>query len=412
MSLALCLFATVQAAAPPPVDEAKVDQAIKNGVAFLRGQIPKLKKVEREGADGAPRGALTQHELVLLTLVHAGVPENDPDFKALFKDMLERSLEATYCVALQVMILEEIDRVKWQWRIRQCAQFLVDNQAKNGQWSYGSPTIYTDDIPSEAPKKDVASGKPKNVLDFGAPVEREKPKVKNRVKVEKKKDGPGGGDNSNTQYAALGSRACHDAGIILPAEVVERALAWWRGAQKEEGGDPQKVGGARGPDVASGGEAISAEPRGWCYGKHADHKAYGSMTAGATGGLAIWIYIKDNDEGKAKSWKKDKDVHEGLAWLGKNFSVTYNPGFHEHGGEENSQKAYYYYLYGLERAGMLYGTDWMGAHAWYPEGAKVLVESQKAGGGWGSTVDTCFAVLFLKRATRPLVATEPAGSRK
>ena len=31
-------------------------------------------------------------------------------------------------------------------------------------------------------------------------------------------------------------------------------------------------------------EDVMADPRGWCYGKH-EHKAYGSMTAGATGTL-------------------------------------------------------------------------------------------------------------------------------
>jgi hypothetical protein len=160
-------------------------------------------------------------------------------------------------------------------------------------------------------------------------------------------------------------------------------------------------------------DSVSAEPQGWCYGRH-QHKAYGSMTAGAVGSLAIYLYIKDNDGGKKRSWRRDKDVHEGLAWLASYFSVTYNPGPYEHGNfAENSQHQYYYYLYALERAGMLYGTETIGTHEWYPEGAKVLIESQKADGSWGDgTVDTCFAILFLKRATRPLdVATHAAGSR-
>jgi hypothetical protein len=133
------------------------------------------------------------------------------------------------------------------------------------------------------------------------------------------------------------------------------------------------------------------------------------MTAGATGSLCILDYIKDNDEGKKRSWKNDKDVHEGLVWLAKNFSVTYNPGKYEHGGAENGKDQYYYFLYGLERAGMLYGTEIMGAHKWYPEGAKVLIADQKADGSWGGGADdTCFAILFLKRATKSLdVATGP-----
>ena len=66
-------------------------------------------------------------------------------------------------------------------------------------------------------------------------------------------------------------------------------------------------------------------------------------------------------------------------------------------------------MYALERVGMLYGTEIMMTHEWYPEGAKQLIDDQK-GGSWGDgTRDTCFAILFLKRATRPLdVATEGA----
>jgi len=73
---------------------------------------------------------------------------------------------------------------------------------------------------------------------------------------------------------------------------------------------------------------------------------------------------------------------------------------------------FYYYLYALERAGMLVGAETIGGHRWYVEGAKVLVEAQKPDGSWEHAGDwnkpvwnACFAVLFLKRATRPLVAS-------
>jgi len=102
-------------------------------------------------------------------------------------------------------------------------------------------------------------------------------------------------------------------------------------------------------------------------------------------------------------------------WIGKNFSVTYNPGPYEHAQmAENSPHQYLYYMYALERAGMLYGTEMMGKHKWYPEGAKVLIETQAANGSWGAgTVDTCFAILFLKRATRSLgVATHSASQMR
>jgi len=57
----------------------------------------------------------------------------------------------------------------------------------------------------------------------------------------------------------------------------------------------------------------------------------------------------------------------------------------------------------------------MGGHKWYPEGVAALLPAQKADGSWlgplphgdrpvelNSVWDTCFAILFLKRATKPL----------
>ena len=51
--------------------------------------------------------------------------------------LLTKDLQKTYAVSLLAMSLESYDRKKYQYRIAQCAQFLVDNQCKNGQWDYG-----------------------------------------------------------------------------------------------------------------------------------------------------------------------------------------------------------------------------------------------------------------------------------
>jgi hypothetical protein len=251
--------------------------------------------------------------------------------------------------------------------------------------------------------------------DPGVSMGKIKPKVKSRIAIKKTRDGTAN-DNSNSQYAALGMRACHDSGIVIPRDVTALAIKWIRGCQKNESNAKaegldldNKISGGTGPGSTVAGFRVVAAPQGWCYGDHNDHKAYGSMTAGSVGSLCIWLYINDNDEGRNRSWKRDKNVHEGLQWLNKNFSVTYNPGVYEHGGEENSQQQYLYYMYALERVGMLYGTETIGSHEWYPEGAKVLLESQKDDGSWDGTWNTCFAILFLKRATRPLVATHAAG---
>src|SRR2546430_2672250 len=102
----------------------------------------------------------------------------------------------------------------------QCAQFLVDTQCKNGQWSYGQKLDALKDVTVGAPPaKETASvgaGKPRPALK--------------RVTIKKTADGPETGDNSNSQYAALGLRACHDAGIVIPEATVSAAIKSWKEA--------------------------------------------------------------------------------------------------------------------------------------------------------------------------------------
>ena len=199
--------------------------------------------------------------------------------------MLEKKLERTYNVALQAMLLEEIDRVKHQVRLLQCAQFLVDNQCLNGQWAYGASSVASTGTPTTAGSKDVASSG--GVRQFDSGEKKEKPKVTRKLNIRPTRQGPPEGDNSNSQYAALALRACVDAGIVFPKGVYQLAKRGWEASQHRD--DPKSS--AKG--VASG--ASGGTPRGWCYDPGADHPAYGSMTAGAVGSLAIYDHLLGAD---------------------------------------------------------------------------------------------------------------------
>jgi hypothetical protein len=378
-TLALAATATAQG-----VDQKRIDEAIAKGVQYLHGS-------ESSGWD--------QHinncdELILLTFVHAEVPESDAKFREYFTRAMAAPLERTYKVALLAMFLEELDRVKYQPKIRQCAQFLVDNQCANGQWSYGEPSQFAAGTPTTGGNRPVVASAAK---DPGKVVEKSKPKVVNKVAVQKQKEGPPTGDNSNSQYAALGLRACHDAGVVIPRDtVLKLAKRWWQVSQL---GDPK---GDKENSVATGAGQMIAAPRGWSYVQN--DRAYGSMTAGAIGAVCIYDYMLGDD------WKKDKVVAGGMGWLVKNYSVTENVGPCETGGQAPNEFLYYY-LYALERVGMLYDTPFVGNKDWYLDGAQVILKAQKPDGSWAEsgpatmrpTWDTCFAILFLKRATRPLV---------
>jgi hypothetical protein len=63
----------------------------------------------------------------------------------------------------------------------------------------------------------------------------------------------------------------------------------------------------------------------------------------------------------------------------------------------------FYFLWSLERVGVVFGLDKIGATDWYDFGADELVAAQLANGAWGrgargGVVDTSFALLFLSRS--------------
>jgi hypothetical protein len=375
LGLSLSLLLGVQAAGAP--SQKDIDAAVKRGVDYLK-------------TAPSPGGHLKTDcdELILLTLIHAGMPEQNPVFQKLLKSVLSGPLEHTYKVALQAMLLEDLDPAYYQPRIAQCAQFLVDNQATNGQWSYGRPTDAVASMPGlgDRPVESGAKPKPGGAIQFGA--ERVKTKPSKTITVTQTKTTGEGGDNSNTQYAALGLRACFDAKIKLPEQVLHLARRWWVESQH-----PPEDGLDATAESSGGG----ARPAGWNYKSPAndERKPYHAMTAGAVGATVIYEYMMGRD------WKKDKVTNGGVAWLAKNWAVNTN----------------YYYMYALERAGILYGVESIGAHNWYFEGARVLLQNQNGDGSWGkraeveeNTWDTCFAILFLKKATKA-IATD-SGKRK
>jgi len=101
----------------------------------------------------------------------------------------------------------------------------------------------------------------------------------------------------------------------------------------------------------------------------------------------------------------DEAIKKGMAHLDEVFDVNYNKGHHE--GVSNL----YYYLYSVERIGDLSGRKEFGGKDWYVRGARFLLAHQDPDGKWNDATSfaphdvlgTCFALLFLKRATPPVV---------
>ncbi len=184
-------------------------------------------------------------------------------------------------------------------------------------------------------------------------------------------------DLSNTQYAALGLRAAAQRGIAIPFRAWEKL----------------------------GSNVISYQHNDLGFGYRPGRTSTGSMTAGGVSVLCIVLEQVGVDgplpPRQRKAMEKARD--EGLAWLAENFAVNANP--QPHSGKPN-QRWLEYYLYGLERVGGLAELERIGPHDWYWAGAAYLVDAQKKDGNWAtaygeSEPNTCFALLFLERATAP-----------
>ncbi len=153
--------------------------------------------------------------------------------------------------------------------------------------------------------------------------------------------------------------------IVLDPRCLQDALRWWEGDQNKDGS--------------------------WGYSRGEDDAGRATITAGGVGSLVIFRWMLH------KNWTNEPHLLKGMEWMDANVKGRL-PKWHA------------YYLYGEERVGMLYGIDRIGSREWYDDGAEWLIEHQAANGSWSRNVpDTCFAILFLRRATAPLPGVATTG---
>jgi hypothetical protein len=132
----------------------------------------------------------------------------------------------------------------------------------------------------------------------------------------------------------------------------------------------------------------------------------GSMTCS---GIIACMLAKAHLQGTSwynKNGKKlEQAIRDGFAWIVKNWSTAENP-------QCSLWKMYYFYA--VERAGVLAIIHDIGPHDWYYEIGSAVLSLQRGDGSWSVEVaqpfykqgpiwDTCFAILFLKRATTPII---------
>jgi hypothetical protein len=212
-------------------------------------------------------------------------------------------------------------------------------------------------------------------------------------------------DHSNTQYALLGLKAAARCGIAVEPSV-------WIGALRHL----CDVQARRGAAVPRKGPGFFIDRlRAWDYRDRSDRKEGGTvaMTAGCVGSLVICRSEALGTPAMSAELARtsERAIRDGLAWVGAHWAPSAAPG-----------EGDLYAAYAVERAGVLAAVDWMGELDWYGRGADALLATQSPDGSWDSPVtglyvdlkkdkasgrarrlvNTCFALLFLKRGTTPV----------
>ncbi len=171
----------------------QVEQAIRDGVRFLKGE----QKADGSWPEAFPRYTTGTTSLVTLALLTAGESPDEPHVaKALqyLQRFSARDLDTTYTVALQTMVFAAADPERFRVR-------LIDNV----EWL------------------ERAQIKPNDPVDF--PGAWSYTSVKNQA-----------ADNSNSQYALLGLNAASEAGIPVREDVWLLARNYWEQAQRLNSG--------------------------------------------------------------------------------------------------------------------------------------------------------------------------------
>jgi hypothetical protein len=385
-------------------DQIRVNEAIERGVNYLRshaweGQHHEVGYVALAG----------------LTLLECGVPATDIKLHnaAALVRFQSGPLNQTYELALAVLFLDRLGLVADRPLIKGLALRLMAGQNLAGGWTYHCPLLPPGEAaqlykflesqrplakplqvpgPAEMPK--LLAGTPANgnelpppnlILDprhatVPTPMRPESLPVHLRtlpivvlqsrqVQLTSPKD-----DNSNTQFAllALWVARRHD----VPTESALLAAA-------------QRFRNSQAPDGH------------WDYNLHGHHTGP-AMTAVGLLGLAMGhgvdpaLRLAD----QARVDRADENIQNGLQYLGGQIGVP------ARGQESAEPLPGLYFLWSVERVGVLYDQKTIGGKDWYTWGATLLLQHQRPDGSWfgghypGSSahLDTCLALLFLKRS--------------
>jgi hypothetical protein len=386
----------------------QIDRAAERGVEALRALY------EKGGEQAIGRAADSVNEmgrnaLVGLTLLECGASPDDPLVRKIADKVRNQSVDnnRVYNLSLGILLFDRLGDDRDVPLIHAMGVRLMEAQFKEGGWSY--LTTSPDEKETQRLKSVIQqraelrtggnAGLPPKKADGPPPID---PDLADRLKRFHR--GPGqhqaeiqnnplgnfiaGADNSNTQFAIMGLWTARHHGI--PADPSLRLCEAYFRATHTRGTWPYSV--------------QIGEPRG-----------RSAMTCAGLMGLAIGAgVVRDRQLKTAPDAKgkppvlrdplSDPVVQAALNFVGEQLVRAVAQGL-------QGVPLDYYFVWSVERVGVTYSLTVIGGHKWHDLGAKCLIRHQRQDGTWsndyGPLVDTCFALMFLKKANlaRDLSAT-------
>lgn len=415
--------ALLLASATPCLADKRVDEAIDKAIKYIDSKQDRSARKKRgfgafreRWSDAYPAG---ETALSLLALLKAGVHPNHPSVVAGFEEMYRLPIKKVYSVSIGILAIEAryappkdqvlgksyatVARKRFKravspadkaWLIK-ATKFLVQHQKGSGMWAYphADQDVSNTQFALLALKTSCRLGLRKLV-----PQSIWINSLKYLVERQEMK-GP--------KIAPFSVPAADKAIRSIDKKSDRKARKKRRARRRDDGGTREREG-REGIETV---EKVDFFARGWGY--KPGEPPRGSMTAA---GLACLVVIKselEDHRGYQKTYaaKVDQAIRDGAAWLALRFRPDANPGA--------DKDWLFYYLYTVERAGTLTAVDLFGTKDWYAEGREKVLASQQPDGSFevktggehdGVLAGTCFAVLFLKRSTVPVIEREATGS--
>lgn len=418
-------------------NQEQINAAIRKGVAFLQERC----NGQGHFANDPLANRLGAAALVGLTLLSCGESPGDPKVAGLIARVRKEApvSSQTYDLAAAIWFLDKLGDPQDRELIRTIALRLMAGQNAAGGWHYTCNVLRPEDeraflqllddqpyfsLPTGVPAGDKAgpagkgngpkTGPDKALRNKSWPVAEFQPGKKlPQIGV--------AGDNSNTQFAVLALWAAQKYGV--PAQ---RSLAMVEARFRQT----QHANGT------------------WGYNAN-DYRFLDSMTCAGLIGLAVGHGLAQPGtaalQAEDKRFSKDPLIEKALVFVGFRLPVVRNS-LRRQGPAQLDDPAVaqlrkelaevesklktaklqdraplqqrqrvlkellvpninalgdFYYLWSVERVAVIYGLTTIGGTDWYGWGSDILLTRQDARGCWhdkhSEVVDTCFALLFLKR---------------